>query len=478
MSLEKKVAMLPFNIEERRKAEMVGLAVHNVSWDDNGRWKKSCWGPCISDMTLMTKGYSMPLIRHPNYEDLTWDLDIEKIQLVVGNEHGEDLQPISLKEYIQNFRKYLHESGEELSLLSDRDDVVLCSAQACLLPIDGGDQTPFNVAIFNYQSTRESPAVLSIVASSSGTSAQVLDGKKKKLYFNNNGRRCPFMAERLSDYRMKRGVEDSENATEEEMTKNVLMIIQVPLIQKKTRREPFIDETPPYPGPRPFAFKEPLFVKTLLGKTIALTEVGPLNTIDEVMILIQEKEDIPIYQQRLIFAGKQLEVGRTLEYYGIRETSTLHMVYRLRGGGGPNPIEMAMIHVGEEEGPFEEIRGLEIQRDHRFPIRVTFQFYQATDHDTLDSETIERIHNTLQLARADAAAIGSLVVGGDTGRKTEHHVPVPKWWDSFWLSYGTAVSVSEDEAQELLFKRNGSRFEGRTMNEAKADALNLLDSVN
>ena len=76
-----------------------------------------------------------------------------------------------------------------------------------------------------------------------------------------------------------------------------------------------------------------IFIKTLTGRTVSIV-VEEDDTILNVKMKLQEKDDVPVDEQRLIFGGHQLEDKHTLKYYNIQRDSTIHLVLRLPGGGG------------------------------------------------------------------------------------------------------------------------------------------------
>jgi hypothetical protein len=243
----------------------------------------------------------MPVIRYPNFSDLTADISPDDFYLLVGNERGDDLERITLTEYLKHFRNYLSEpdswASREGSLFVGRDTHVLVSAQAAFLPVPRSGMAEFNPVIFNYQSYQGDPAVLTIVATREGTSATVIDNVRdafpagwswgQRLFFNQDGERASFTGERLSDFVSTRPVTLDSPEAAGESGLNMVLIIQVPLRQKVSLRDLLPDVGAMAPGAEMAAKSD---VETAV---IGHGEVeGPFTEIDG--LAIQRDRNFPI----------------------------------------------------------------------------------------------------------------------------------------------------------------------------------------
>ncbi|PZU95058.1 MAG: hypothetical protein DCF32_22615 [Leptolyngbya sp.] len=373
----------------RQLAESFDLNVLNVTWEDTGRFYGSSVGPNISDMTIQVQQqdpvsrqnqlHLMPVIRHPNFEDISADIPLESFFLQVGNETGEDLRRVALSEVLGDLRSYLSTpdswSGRGRSLLApQRDSHVLVSAQACFLPIPQEGSATFNPVLFNYQSRPGDPAVLTILATREGTSVTVIDNQRdgfeagqtwgQRLFFNKNGERASFTGQRLSDFQAAENPDDGrpgETAEDDTEGLNMVLLIQVPLKQRAPMRQSSFDGMAP---------------------------MAPMA------------------------AAPALEATRA-----------------------PSDVEAAVIGHGAVEGPFTEIDNLAIERDPDYPIRVTVQFYKATSNGVVSEADMAEIREQIDRVYAEADYVGSLVVDGPSDRPTEHDGPKVEpadWWQRFW----------------------------------------------
>jgi hypothetical protein len=364
-----------------------GLNLLNVMWEDTGRWEGSSVGPNISDVTIEVEGYNhgkthrtylMPVMRHENFTDKTADLKIDKIVIPVGNQHENGkLELVSLKELLENPEQFMSNEGKGKiksgSLLAKRDTHVLVSAQHAFLPVPKEGKATFWPVIFNYQSTKKNPAVLTILVTRQGTSFTIIDNNRdsigndwgQRLFFNSGGKKAPLIAERLTDVKEKGVTANGEDAQNLSDDSNVLMLIQVPL---------------KYRAPKP--------------------SYAPMKMAD------MESDS---------FGG-----GGGYAPAAAPEPKTAN-----KSGGSSlsgraaerSDVDTAVLGHGPEDGPFIELDGQTITRDPRFPVRVTLQFYQATSNGVIDKSNVKAMAAQIKKVYGKGDYVGSLVVPSGVDRR-------------------------------------------------------------
>jgi hypothetical protein len=313
-----------------------GLISTTVCWEDTARTKNSCWGPNISDMTLRSKGKDCQVIRRPNFADITVDHSINNFKVTVGNEDNSKLRQISLQEYLDNLNIYIEDNEK-----------ILCSTQACILEGDSGD-IPFNVRLFNYQTTTENPAVLVIIASNQGTSSQILDAKTTDILFNNNGRCRDYIAERLKDERQRLGKSIKGDLTQDEKERNIIFIYQVPLVIPKLPM-------------RSYNFNSDIYGM------------------------------IPIGSNNL--------------------NSNMYNTIPISNGRNVRGFDHAMLRVSDDDkGQFQGTRGKTLKRDTNYPIRCTLQYYYITDTKEMTEPLVKSITEQLEKFYTHSENKRSLVI--------------------------------------------------------------------
>lgn len=309
--VESLVKNLMYSSSTRGLAERNGLQITSVAWEDTARTKGSCFGPNISDMTLCVNGKEMPIIRKPNFADVTSDQAMDMFTVNVGNEGGCALRAISLREYLANISTYTDVKVKG-SLLADRDTHVLTSAQSCILPLQNG-KVEFGVKLYNYQSQSE-PAVLVVVASAQGTSTHVVLGYDNVLRFNKAGKMADFVAERLKEDRARRGVTVDGAMTEEEKQRNALLIYQIPLVYRA-------------PPMRSFDFDSMMQHAMLMCEDkFARTErsISASMGMDHAVISTTEGRGIfPSLSKWTIERDTRMPIRCTIQYYHVTDTDTI-----------------------------------------------------------------------------------------------------------------------------------------------------------
>jgi len=380
-----RVASMVSDGEAQQLASRHGLQLLNVLWEDTGRWQGSSVGPNISDVTIEVvsgdgagrKLALMPVLRFPNFADRTADVRLDRIFLRVGNERkGGEEKVISLRDLLADpgrFLSFPSAGGVRTgSLLAPRDTHALVSAQAAFLPVPGQGKATFHPVIFNYQSTAGNPAVLTILITRQGASLTVVDNARDTVSGGASWGQRLFF--NSGGERAPLTAERISDVIERGATSNGE---SAATLGEDANLLMLVQV--------PLKFREPP------RRALALESMAPSAAAPS--------------------AAKQLKRAAS-------------------------DMEVAVLGHGPLEGPFTELAGLQVERDARFPVRVTVQFYQATATGEIGEPEMAHLAKLVAKVYEKGDYVGSLVVPapGDARRPTawDGASPPPAtvaWWD-------------------------------------------------
>jgi hypothetical protein len=419
----------------RRTAGMVGdaaaqrlardhhLGVLNLTWEDTGRFKNSAVGPNISDMTIqvpvtdrngVTRLNCMPVIRHDNFSDRSADVAPEKFFLQVGNEKGRDLRRVSLREYLGNPRLYLRNPK---SWTGD-GTYLLADRDTHVLVSAQACFLPVpkdGVAEFN--------PVLFNYQSAPGDPAVLA------ILATREGTSATIIDNQRDTFRGEGGAWGQ----------------QLYFNQNGQRARFTGQRLSDFPGGSG-------------GPSVQLTKQKGLNMVLLIQVPLKQKE------------RPRHNCWPTYESDGMLPLSAKEM--------RRSNVEDAVIGHGKAQGPFTEIAGLPIERDSRFPVRVTVQFYKATSDGVVSERDMKEIAEQINKVYDQGDFVGSLVTEGHTQRPTEHDGPKvqpPSWWADFWRHYQQHYGKTRPDVLRELRETHGADWVPAT-ERALADEAGKLAS--
>jgi hypothetical protein len=364
------------------------LSLVNVMWEDTGRAEGSALGRNISDLTLQVRRKDeqgqfqsaiMPVIRPPNFVDRTGDVPSDRFFVRVGNERGGKLESVPLTDVLKNLKAFASHPDTILgdgNLLASRDTHFLVSAQAVFLPIPKSGKAQFNPVLFNYQSAPGSPAVLSILVTRQGTSVQVVENKPEdataagwgqELYFDNKGQRAAFTAERKSDVEQRIAQQGGPKTDDDRSA-----------LQKGA----------------------------------------------DVLFLVQ----VPLKHANVGRLGGPLPAPPMAAAAPAGGAPAKKAEAPARGADGRSDVEQAVLGHGPNLGPFSEGHRLRLERDPKFPVRITVQFYKATSNGVVSDVDLDSIARSVGGVYEHADFVGSLVMPDGDPRRPTSWQKVPHEW--------------------------------------------------